>query len=230
MLSEWHYDDALDIDSLVSATGEELVRQLKKGRIDLRDGPDNIDQTASPDSLIRVYTFSYYSGGTAGVIYNPVLQWHRKDGSFGAHALFPAADTTFFGLECEFTELYKLPSPTKNLYLLLGSSRGNTFLLVTYALVVELKNDALYLNYPAFLNKSAALGCFDEIRDDPEFVTVSFSPKTNTLVLDDLGADDAVGPVSNTYTIDKKLPHSDKLVFVFENNRFVMKNNQGKRR
>jgi hypothetical protein len=98
---------------------------------------------AAGDGHFKVYTIGYASGGTRGTVHIPVLQWKSAAGHLGAYRLHE---------ECDFTEVHKLASPGRTLYLLLGQEEGDMNAMKSEALVVELKGNYLLLYKAAFGN------------------------------------------------------------------------------
>jgi len=152
-----NYTNCINMDSMTLATGQKLVTILKQQKITLSDSIPNLKILSSNDSAIIVYTFSYDSGGTRGYVDNPVIQWRKKDGSLGAYELFPAKKKEYFGIETLFYKIHKLPSKDKGLYLLIGNEKEDSHTIVGIAIVIQLKNDNLILDYPAFLNQASTL-------------------------------------------------------------------------
>ncbi len=95
----------------------------------------------SGDAHLRVYTIGYASGGTRGTVHIPVVQWKSATGQLGAYRLHE---------ECDFTEVHKLASPGRMLYLLLGQEEGDMNAMKSEARVVELKGNYLLLDEAAF--------------------------------------------------------------------------------
>lgn len=98
---------------------------------------------AAGDGYFKVYTVGYASGGTRGTVHIPVVQWKSAAGQLGAYRLHE---------ECDFTEVHKLASPGRTLYLLLGQEEGDMNARKSEALVVELKGNYLLLDKTAFGN------------------------------------------------------------------------------
>jgi hypothetical protein len=90
---------------------------------------------------LKVFTYSYSSGGTRGTVHRPVLQWRNAAGQRFAYAPFE---------ECEFTEIRRLASPGYPQYLLLGEDRGSGQCYLSQAYVVGLKGNYLLINKAAF--------------------------------------------------------------------------------
>lgn len=99
----------------------------------------------SPDAAhLKVFSYSYSSGGTRGTITQSVFQWKNQAGQLFAYA---AHDEGGFG------EIYKLVSPGRTQYLLLGNEQGSSICVRSLAWLVELKGNYLLLDKQAFDNK-----------------------------------------------------------------------------
>lgn len=134
-------DESID---LLNQTGRQVVRYLRTHELSPAAAKNiGLDLTTGPQDAARlkVFTFSYSSGGTRGTIHCPVLQWKNSAGQFFAYALDE---------ECLFSEIHALHVPGRRHYLLLGTERGDSQCLVYHAVVIELKGDYLLLNNKAF--------------------------------------------------------------------------------
>ena len=142
------YDNAatpdLNIDSVATATARQAARYLQSHALTAAQAgalglPLSVD---SQDAAhLRVYTFGYTSGGTRGAVSVAVVQWRDAAGQLEAYPL-PVA--------CGFSEIYKLASPGRTLYLLLGTERLNAPSVLSQALVLELKGKYLRLDNAVF--------------------------------------------------------------------------------
>ncbi len=221
-VDSWYCCDQ-DIDSLVSNTGKILANYLTFNRLQHVDSLVNLDVISSKDSIITVYTFSYHSGGTRGRVHNPVIQWIKRDATLGSYELFPANKKGFFGLEVSFYEIHKLPTLDKKLYLLLGNERGSSKLLTAQALVIEIKNDSIILDYPAFYGTSSTLGFFDYISENQVCIAcLNFDATNNLLYIEEIDEEDKLGPFNNPYSLENKLTNESKVIFKFINNKFEL--------
>ena len=132
------------LDQLMSKTARQLVAYL--GAHDLsKAAAENLGLDLSVDSKdaahFKVYTYSYSSGGTRGTIHRPVFQWQNAAGKLFAYRP---------DKECDFSEIYKLATPGRTQYLLLGAEKGDSQCLSYEAHVIELKGNYLLLDNPAF--------------------------------------------------------------------------------
>jgi len=131
-----------DLDNLIATTPRRLVAYLKTHELTAAGATAlglAYTEAKGADHL-KVFTYSYASGGTRGTVDQPVLQWQNAAGQRFAYACHE---------ECDFGNIYKLASPGRTLYLLLGQEKGDTRCMTSQAYVVELKGDYLLL-VPAF--------------------------------------------------------------------------------
>ena len=136
-------------DKLTATTTRRLVAYLKTHDVSAAEarqlGLGYLD--AKDATHLKVFTYSYESGGTRGTIHRPVLQWQNAAGQRFAYASSE---------ECEFTESHKLVSPGRTQYLLLGGDRGSGMCQLSAAYVVELKGNYLLINSAAFSKNARA--------------------------------------------------------------------------
>lgn len=139
-----------DIESLVMSTSKKIVNLLSRNESSqLKTNPlHNLElATSYGDSLIRIYTFSLYSGGSRGSINYPIIQWKKPDGSFGAYNLSKKINSHFY-------EIIKLKSKYKNLFLVFGVERGNISHIYYTVFIMQFNKDYLILDYPALFGFS----------------------------------------------------------------------------
>jgi hypothetical protein len=153
--------DETTIDDLADRTARQLVTYLKAHALsDADQATLGLDATDGPSDAahLRVYTFGYSSGGTRGTVHVPVLQWQNAAGKRFAYKL---------GEECAFSEIHRLTSPGRMLYLLLGQETANSYTELSVAYVLELKGDYLLVNNVAFgQGPSLSLGDVEMKFDD----------------------------------------------------------------
>lgn len=166
----------LDIDSVASKTAREVTRYLKAHEMSAAEA-EKFGMQLSVDSEdvshLRVYTFGYTSGGTRGGVSVPVLQWRNQAGQLAAYPL---------PVSCTFNAVYKLASPGRTLYLLLGAERLNAPSMLNQALVVELKGKYLLLDNAVFGQSSLLPLCntdmeFDEARQVLHLDLTNYDPR-----------------------------------------------------
>ena len=164
-LSTWSYssNNTFGPDSLMFLTGKRLLKFSKRKVIEELDSLDNFDRLSSKDSKINVYGYSYTSGGSGGPVSRSVIQWKKNDGSYGAYELFPTDKKGYNGMETHFYEIYNLPIEDKALYLLIGIKGKSGRFVQGNALVIQIKNDYLILDYPAFMGKASYLYYHDDL-------------------------------------------------------------------
>ena len=133
-------------DQLVAATDNKLVAYLKAHEVSAVAAKSlGLGYVASPDSArLKVFSYTYSSGGTRGAITQAVLQWHNRAGQRFAYV---AHD------EGGFIEIHRLPSPGRTQYLLLGSEPGSSICVRGLAWLVELKGNYLLLDKQALDNQ-----------------------------------------------------------------------------
>ena len=125
-----------------------LVTYLKAHEVTTYNFGVDLSAESADAAHLKVFTYSYASGGTRGTIHRPVLQWRNAAGQHFAYAL---------NEECEFTEVHKLASPGRTRYLLLGQEPGDMNTTSSEALVVELKGNYLLLDKEVFGKNSPLL-------------------------------------------------------------------------
>jgi len=189
-LVDWKYyeEPDFDIDSLMQLTSDNLVQYLKVRPFPI-DSESHIVKYSSSDSILNIYTIGYNSGGTAGIIYQQIIQWKKNNEKFDAIPL---------NMSPEFENFYLLSKTNEQtLYLFLGTHKGSSILYCSYAMVIQLKDDSILTNYPAFYDKYSYISYFDYI-GSPEnnycIACYDFDFKKQTITFDNLGEDDGVGP------------------------------------
>ena len=95
---------------------------------------------------IKIYNFGYDCGGTRRVITHPIIQWKNASGKTFAYNLSTK-------INCEFSQIYKLKSAGRNLYLLIGVEAGDGSCYQGIAYVIEIKGDYLITDHPVFVNR-----------------------------------------------------------------------------
>ncbi|PJJ53258.1 hypothetical protein [Hymenobacter chitinivorans] len=131
-------------EKLIADTSRKLIAYLRTHDVSAA-GAQSLGLELTADSQdaahFRVFTYSYQSGGTRGTVHRPVFQWTNAAGQhFAYHP----------DLECYYNEIYKLATPGRTLYLLLGQERGDGRCLASEAYVLELKGNYLLLDHAAF--------------------------------------------------------------------------------
>lgn len=125
-------------DQLTAATTHKLVAYLKTHEVTAAGaealGLDYVESKGVDH--FKMFTYSYSSGGTRGTVDKPVFQWRNQAGKLLAYACHE---------ECAFSEIHKLATPSRTLYLLLGNEKGDGRCLTSQAYVIELKGSYLLL-------------------------------------------------------------------------------------
>ncbi len=102
---------------------------------------ESIDKQA-----IKIYNFGYDCGGTRRVITHPIIQWENASGKTFAYNLSTK-------INCEFSQIYRLKSTGRNLYLLIGVEAGDGSCYQGIAYVIEIKGDYLITDNQVFVNR-----------------------------------------------------------------------------
>jgi hypothetical protein len=145
---------------LMDATHRRLMAYLKTHEVSATAAKNlGLGYTESSDANhLKVFTYSYSSGGTRGIVHQPILQWKDATGQLFAYSMNDD--------ECDFSEIHKLAVSGSTLYLLLGGEQGNTQCYVHHARLVELKGNYLLLGNGAFNKKPALSLCNVEMKFD----------------------------------------------------------------
>jgi hypothetical protein len=154
-LAQGTEDESEAFTRLMNTTPRRLVTYLKTHELSAAEAKKlNLDLSAEykDEAHLKVFTYYYDSGGTRGTIHRPVLQWQNAAGQRFAYA---APE------ECEFTKIYKLASPGRTQYLLLGQDRGSGSCIISAAYVIELKGNYLLVNKAAFDKKARLNAAID---------------------------------------------------------------------
>lgn len=162
-LDKYHYrNSTIDPDSLSLATANKLVNLLKRKQLSKTEVEKlglELSIKTIDSSNIRIYSFKYNCGGSAGYIWHPVMQWTNKTGKLFAYNFSKYVN-------CNFDEINRLSSTSKNLYLLIGSTRGNGACMASCIYTIQIKGDYLILDYAAFVTAPYLWFCNTEINFD----------------------------------------------------------------
>lgn len=146
----WSNQD-FDIDNYAKKTAVSLTKLFKQKFLDSNNLKDfkNLSLSAkSNDSLqVHIYSFGYNSGGSRGWITHPIIQWRDKNGIHHAYNLSQS-------INCRFFQIHKLTTNKGNLYLLIGSEKGNSSTVQNIAYVIKIDERNVFSNYKAFINRS----------------------------------------------------------------------------
>ena len=155
-------DDTFDADSLSLVIANKLVRLLKKTTLSEKEAKRiglELSIKTTDSSNIRIYNFWYTSGGTRASITHPVIQWTNKEGKLFAYNFSKYAN-------CNFTQINRLSSTSKTLYLLTGHEPGNGACVQGFIYTIQIKGDYLILDYPAFVSAPYLFFCNVQIDFD----------------------------------------------------------------
>lgn len=223
LLSHYNEDtEEIDFDAAKNQLTKNLMAYLRQDTLSEKqlygkEASRNFFVSASVDGKIRLYTYSFHSGGTRGEVDLPIIQWKKSDDSWGAYEL---------PYEMHFYSIDRLESE-RTLYLLSGMEKGSSRLFVAMSLVIRIKNDYLILDYPAFFNESSSLVFFDDISsgDGDCIACMEFDPKTQSISVEKLGNEDEVGIwEKDAASIVQKLDKGAKACsFRFDGEKFVKK-------
>ena len=167
-----------EIDQLLAKTTRQLVAYLAAHPVSAAEAQAlGLDLTTGPADAasVRVFTFSYSSGGTRGTIDRPVVQWKTPAGQLRAYALHE---------ECAFSEVHALPVAGRTLYLLLGMEKGDSQCDASEAFVFELKGGYLLLA-PAFGKSPSLLLCNAPMTYAASKQQLRIDFDDNSLIIDD---------------------------------------------
>lgn len=227
-LNDWEAlrNEPDELMELTSVVGDELTEQMQNGLLTINDSHQNLNFTASLDGRLNIVTYTFPSGGTAGTIHYPILQWEKSDGTYGTKTLyFQEYESEYYGWAVDFYDINKLPSYEKDIYLLIGSLKGSSSQYSAYAMVVELKDDELILDYPAFMHSSAILAFHDDLNDADEYciACMDYDPKNYTITIEEVDSLDEIIVQENSWSsTEKEIKEKGDVVFKFENGKFEL--------
>ncbi len=169
----------------------------------------------APGSLdTSVYAEEYY----------PTMQWTGEDGLLKSKKLYerkeetaPGSDYTFHsykGTKSDFYEIHKLPSKNNELYLLSGINPSDRMPALLSFFVVEIKDDELSLDYPAFEGISPLLQCtiYDRSSPDAYFKYFEYDREKQLVKLRNLKKEETVTVNKDVYRSSYKVLNPDKEV------------------
>ena len=135
-----------NIDSLCLATAKKSVKLLANTNwtnVNYKALGLRLSLTSGDRTEIKIFNFGYDCGGTRRIITHPIIQWKNTSGKTFAYNLSS-------NINCDFNEIYKLKSPGKNRYLLIGQESGDGNCYQSVAYVIEIRGDHLIIDQPAF--------------------------------------------------------------------------------
>jgi hypothetical protein len=188
-----------------------LVKILKCRRIEQSENFPNLGIKYSPDKKLALYSYHYWTHGSSldGFFY--VVQWAKADGTFDALALYPYLEKTGLSDFVSFWRpIIQLNSPDKLLlYLLVGEQGHTSFHYKEHEFqVIQVKDDKLELNYPAFFGKSLLrfydrLESYDSLcendrqkSEEDSSLQNLYDQKTQTLMIGCFGDDDKLNSIT----------------------------------
>ncbi|MEO5911333.1 MAG: hypothetical protein ABIP95_10620 [Pelobium sp.] len=138
-----------DIDGLCLITGKKTA-SLMTGNNFSTVYYEKLGLSLSAESndkqAIKIFNFSYPSGGTRGNVTHPIIQWKNASGKTFAYNFSTK-------INCEFYDIYPLKSTGRNLYLLIGAETGDGNCYQGIAYVIEIKSDYLLTDNAIFANR-----------------------------------------------------------------------------
>lgn len=151
---------------LMDKTARQLLAYLKAHEVSAAAAEKlGLRYLASPDTpRLKVFAYTCSSGGTKGDDTHVVFQWKNPAGQLFVYAAHELAD---------MGEIYKLASPGRTQYLLLGSEQGSSICMQGIAWLVELKGNYLLLDGKAFDNKPTVDICNVKITYDAQRQTLT---------------------------------------------------------
>ena len=103
--------------------------------------------------------------------------------------------------------------------------KGSSSQYSAYAMVVELKEDELIVDYPAFTDSSAILAFYDDLNDTEEYciACMDYDPKNYTITIEEVDSLDGVFVQKNSWSsTEKEIKEKGDVVFKFENGKFEL--------
>ena len=151
---------------LLDKTARQLLTYLKTHEVSAAAAKNlGLGYLDSKDMAhLKVFSYTCSSGGTRGDITNVVFQWKNQAGQLFAYAAHE---------ESGLGEIYKLPSPGRTQYLLLGNEQGSSICMRGIAWLVELKGNYLLLDNKAFDNKPTVDICNVKLAYDARHQTLT---------------------------------------------------------
>lgn len=158
--------ESVAFDQLVAATDKKMVAYLKAHDVSAAAAKNlGLGYGESPDSArLKVFSYTYSSGGTRGTITQSVLQWKNRASQRFAYVAHE---------EGGMSKIIKLPSPGRTQYLLLGNEPGSSICVRGIAWLIELKGNYLLLDKQAFDNKPILDICNVELTYDARTRTLA---------------------------------------------------------
>jgi len=152
--------------NLLDKTGRQLLAYLKTHEVSAAAAKNlGLGYLDSQDATrLKLFSYTYSSGGTRGTITSTVFQWKNPAGQLFAYAAHEEGD---------MGEVYKLPGSGRTQYLLLGNEQGSSICVRGIAWLVELKGNYLLLDKKAFDNKPVVDICNVEITYDARRQTLT---------------------------------------------------------
>ncbi|MDR7130010.1 hypothetical protein J2X69_002357 [Algoriphagus sp. 4150] len=162
----------------------------------------------------RIYAEEYY----------PMIQWRASDGNLKSSKLFtkkehrdPGSDykyQSYKGTESDFYEIHKLPATNNELYLLISMNPSDQMPALLSFFVLEIKDDELNFEYPAFEAMSPLLQCtiYDNSAPDAYFNYFEYNKQEHRISLKNLKKQETVTVNKDVYRFSFKILNPNKEV------------------
>jgi hypothetical protein len=105
---------------------------------------DELENDAAYGNNLKVYSLYQFVEGTRNRIILPIIQYTNKNKRYAAKL--------YNYIESPVDSIFRL-IPSKNLFLLLGGCKGDSFYYMQHAYVIQLEKDSVNLEYPAFAKR-----------------------------------------------------------------------------
>lgn len=156
-----------DIDSMCKVTANKVVNLMTGNNystvyyknLGLRLSAECVE--SKDKNGLKIYSFGFDCGGTRRVITHPIIQWKNRQGKTFAYNFSSK-------INCDFYKIHKLKSPSRDLYLLIGTEAGDSNCYQGIVYVIEIKGNYVILNSPVFVNRPYLNLCNREYEFDPK--------------------------------------------------------------
>ena len=133
---------------------------------------NNFRENVKFQDFIKIYTYDLKIEGTRAIIHYPIIQWKSKNGILYAENLAKY-------IECQFTKIVPL-NTEEGLFLLLGNAKADGSCHRYYAYVIQINDDKIDLEYPAFSTRPFLCFCDGIFHYNKKKKILSFQLKNQT--------------------------------------------------
>lgn len=221
----------LDPDSIGSTTGIYLTNILKEKIITEKDSIPYLKTIVSSDRRIRVYQYSYHTGGTTGEEFFKYIQLCDSHQVISDVKLYTFYDSSAYYNSSGFwvERIFKLQAPKKNLYLIFSVDQGDLRVAADHYSVIEV--DSLnHFNFspPVFYNKSSYLVHWLNY-DEPGWGAREYELDSlkQTLTIKNIRDGNSLGYEEEKKFVSTKRNFMNE-VFLFDGQKFVLQNQNKK--